>query len=180
MKCGSALIIGGAKGLGSALCDVFGEISDCPRIVRSISRGDWTLSSPQTLQPFLNPQPDLIIVCAHLGYQIGDVLKFLVESTDGRVDFIVIGSMVSETQRDHYYRYQLEKLNLDHVVRQLQLSNRERSIMLVKPGLIDTESVRLKSGKKMDPRVVAKIILSTYFNSKQSNTSVISLGFTAR
>ena len=174
---GNFLIVGGKRGLSKALAD---RIIKHDHEVILVEREQWDVQRPITLLPFLrNFSGKHIIICAHIGFMIGEVLDLLVKNSEQSTNIMIIGSMVSETQRSYYYPYYLEKKNYDEVVRQFQLSNKERSISIIKPGLIDTEAVQEKQGDKMPPNSAAKAIWDLINISEQQNLNLISVSFTA-
>ena len=172
------LIIGGRRGLSGSLNDV---LADSGSYVSLVERSKWDPKQPKTLSPFLEKKAfDCVVVCAHIGFEIGEVLSFLIEATPQNTVIVVIGSMVSETQRTEYYPYQLEKQNYDATVRQLQLQHRERQISLLKPGLIDTDFVKDKSGIKMCPKEVALMLIECFRIMDMHKFNLISIAFTGK
>lgn len=171
------LIVGGKRGLSKALTD---QIIAHKQEVVLVEREQWELQRPITLLPFIQAfSGKHIIICAHIGFMIGEVLDLLIRNSEKTTNIMIIGSMVSETQRSYYYPYYLEKKNYDEVVRQFQLSNKERSISIIKPGLIDTEAVQGKQGEKMAPGSAAKAILDLINISERQELNLISVSFTA-
>ena len=171
------LIVGGKRGLSKALAE---QIIEHNKGVILVEREQWDLQRPTTLLPFIQDfSGKHIIICAHIGFMIGEVLDLLIKNSEKSTRIIIIGSMVSETQRSYYYPYYLEKKNYDEVVRQFQLSNKDRSISIIKPGLIDTEAVQEKQGQKIAPSSAAKAILDLINISEKQELNLISVSFTA-
>jgi len=171
------LIFGARRGIGTA---IFKTWESSGWNVSTIERGQWDPSNPETLRELLTKyQFDLVIINAHVGYYLGPLLEYLMYVSKQSCDIIILGSMASLTQRQHYYAYQLEKKHYDECVRQFQMQFKDRMITLFRPGLTDTELVREKDGVKMDPSIVATIIWDLYQMSKTHHISFISSSFTA-
>jgi NAD(P)-dependent dehydrogenase (short-subunit alcohol dehydrogenase family) len=170
------VIIGSKRGLGKALTSQFMRLGFC---VREVNRENWSKDSASSLENFIGCEPSLIIINAHLEFSLGSVLDYILKHTEQKVDILVIGSMSSETQRDYYYPYQLEKSYAKQVVRQFQRMYQDRRILIVKPGLIDTDMVVESHGKKMALEDVAVFISKTWTLSKLLKINVLTLGFTA-
>lgn len=174
----SSLIVGGHRGLSLSIFEVFASNGLNPTL---LTKGEWDANEPNSLdQHFTEKKYDYIVVCAHLGYNLGSVLEKVISLTDDRSSILVIGSMVSNSDREFYYPYQLEKLNYDATVRQFQRQHKDRIISIFRPGLIDTDLVATKNGVKMNPDVVAHILLDAINIMLMRNINILSINFTGK
>ncbi len=168
------LIIGAARGLGAGLKNIF---SDHQFKVSTIEKDAWKSLSANYQQLALNDY-SLILVNAHLAYELGEFLDYLFKTTAEETDLIIIGSMITQTQKSEWNQYQLEKIYYDQCIRQFQLQYKNRFILLVRPGLIDTDLVMDKVGKKMPIEVAARYICESYLLAKKCDVKAISSSFT--
>lgn len=168
------LIIGSSRGLGMGLKSIF---SDYDFDVSTIERDLWE-SLHCNYENLLLEDYSLILVNAHLAYELGGFLNHVMKVTPNTTDLIVIGSMITQTQKQEWDEYQLEKIYCDQCVRQFQLQYKNRFISLVRPGLIDTDFVADKMGVKMPIQVAAKYICESYLLAKKCNVKAISSSFT--
>lgn len=150
----NAAITGHTSGLGKALADLYPDYQGF-----SSSYG-YDISDWQARCDIVKECQcvDIIFNNAHSGFSQVELLYQLYAAYHNTDKTIVnISSVSPETSIHHPHKYAVEKLALDAASKQLD-ANSQCRIVLVKPGLFESERGRYISGNKMTARHVAQQI----------------------
>lgn len=166
------LISGHTNGIGLAIYEHFTNLNHQMTGYSRANGKDLTDKSIQKKFIFESILSDVVILNANLGFEnVGlfyDICKALYKKTDKTI--VVFGSQSTETTKTFVHPYQIEKIALEEAARQMQNLPDYPTIIIVRPGFVDTPSVEhVKNHRKIPPDNVAKLI-EFLINSNMNNT----------
>ena len=174
------LLSGHTRGIGLAIYDHFTNLN---YKVAGYSRANsLDLLDTSNRAKFISESitADVIILNAHLGYENVNLFYMLCKLLYKQVQktIIVLGSHSTETTKSFVHPYQIEKLALEEAARQVQSLPGYPTIVIVRPGYVDTQSVsHVKGQQKMATSSVATLIEHIINSNAENDFKILNILF---
>lgn len=172
------LISGHTSGIGLAINEYFTS-KNCMVTGYSRSTG-YDLREPKIRQTFILTAclSDVVILNANIGYHNIELFYNLCNmfKSNPNKTIVVIGSHSTETTKNFIHPYQIEKLALEEAARQVQNVPNNPTVLIVRPGYVDTPSVSHVTGQnKMQPMSVAKLIYDILDSNRVNDYKILNI-----
>jgi NAD(P)-dependent dehydrogenase (short-subunit alcohol dehydrogenase family) len=174
------LISGHSRGIGHAIAEYFGQRNyEITGFSRSNNKD---LSSQLERDQFViaSLTNDIIVLNANLGFNSIGLLYQICQICKGQTNktIVIIGSQSTETTKTWPHPYQIEKLALESAAKQMQNIPGYPTIIIVRPGYVDTDSVaQVTHSAKMSPNSVAELIYSIIEINKSKDYKILNILF---
>jgi NAD(P)-dependent dehydrogenase (short-subunit alcohol dehydrogenase family) len=123
---------------------------------------------------------DIVVINANIGFDSTSLFYKVCQICKGKTDktIIVLGSQTTETTKTFAHPYQIHKLALESAAQQLQNIPGYPTIVVVRPGYVDTPSVQsITNVRKMSPDSVAEVIWSIVELNKSKDYKILNILF---
>ena len=154
------LISGHSRGIGLSIAEYFTKLGhEVAGYSRSNSK-DLAQVGMRNQFVFDSITSDIVVLNANIGFDSVNLLYQVCQVFRGQPGktVVVIGSQSTETTKNFPHQYQIEKLSLESAAQQLQNVPGYPTIIVVRPGYVDTRTVaHVANLAKMSPDSVAEI-----------------------
>lgn len=174
------LISGHNRGIGKSIADHFASKHyNIVGFSRSNNK-DLAIEGVRTQFILESMSSDVIVLNANIGFDAVQLLYKICQVCKGQQNktIVILGSQSTETTKTFPHQYQIEKIALESAAQQLQNITGYPTIVVVRPGYVDTDSVRhVTDVAKISPDSVAELIATVLELNQRTDYKILNILF---